>query len=67
MKNKMLISMIILLSLLGIIGFTYSFFSTSITGEERQNTVSAGTLKLEYIDGNGVSLLKRIQDKVQLK
>ena len=56
MNKKILIGIVISVLLLGVIGLSYSFFSVSVTGEGRQNTVTAGTLELQYIDGNGVSL-----------
>ncbi|MBQ4262728.1 MAG: hypothetical protein IJB83_00595, partial [Bacilli bacterium] len=56
MNKKTLIGIVIGILLLGVIRFSYSFFSVSVTGEGRQNTVTAGTLELQYIDGNGVSL-----------
>ena len=56
MNKKITLGIIIGLSLLGIIGFTYSFFSVNITGEGKENVVTAGTLELEYLDGPGISL-----------
>ena len=56
MNKKILIGIVMSVLLLGVIGLSYSFFSVSVTGEGRQNTVTAGTLELQYIDGNGVSL-----------
>ena len=56
MNKKILIGIVISVLLLGVIGLSYSFFSVSVTGEGSQNTVTAGTLELQYIDGNGVSL-----------
>ena len=56
MNKKILIGIVISVLLLGVIGLSYSFFSVSVTGEGRQNTVTAGTLELQYIDGTGVSL-----------
>ena len=56
MNKKILIGIVISVLLLGVIGLSYSFFSVSVTGEGRQNVVTAGTLELQYIDGNGVSL-----------
>ncbi|MBQ4262699.1 MAG: hypothetical protein IJB83_00445 [Bacilli bacterium] len=58
MNKKILIGIVIGVLLLGVIGFSYSFFTTSIIGTGQENTVTAGTLELQYIDGPGVSLSK---------
>ena len=56
MNKKITLGIVIGVLLIGTIGFTYSFFSTSITGEGQENIVTAGTLKLVYKDGDEVTL-----------
>lgn len=56
MNKKILIGIVIGVLLLGVIGFSYSFFTTSIIGTGQENTVTAGTLKLTYRDGQAITL-----------
>ena len=56
MNKKITLGIVIGVLLIATIGFTYSFFSTSITGEGQENIVTAGTLKLVYKDGQEVTL-----------
>lgn len=41
--------------LLGIIGLTYGYFDLIIDGAGKNNVVTAGSLKIKYIDGDAVS------------
>ena len=54
--NKKMIIILVFVLLIGSTGFTYSFFSTRITGEGEENIVTAGTLQLVYKDGQEVKL-----------
>ena len=56
MNKKITLGIVIGVLLIATIGFTYSFFSTSITGEGEENIVTAGTLQLVYKDGDEVIL-----------
>ena len=56
MNKKITLGIVIGVLLIATIGFTYSFFSTSITGEGKENIVTAGTLRLVYKDGQEVTL-----------
>ena len=53
-KNKRLINIFIILiivtSLLGVIGFTYSYFTLEIDGTGKDIVMSTGDLRLEYLD-----------------
>ncbi|MBQ4262775.1 MAG: carboxypeptidase regulatory-like domain-containing protein [Bacilli bacterium] len=56
--NKKLIymTMIYVMLFIATISFAYAFFSISLNGDGKENVVTAGTLRLEYLDGPGVSL-----------
>ena len=52
MKNsivKIVIILLIIASMLGVIGFTYSYFSLEIEGNSKEVSVTTGNLKLQYI------------------
>lgn len=59
MKNNIIkLSIIIIISLftLAVIGFSYAYFSTEITGEGKYVTLDTATLKLKYTDNTVLSL-----------
>lgn len=60
-NNKRIINIFILLfivtSLLGVIGFTYSYFSLEVEGKPKDMVMNTGDLKLEYLDNTDLSLV----------
>lgn len=63
MKNsivKIVIILLIIASMLGVIGFTYSYFSLEIEGNSKEVTVTTGNLKLQYIDNTELNLIDAV-------
>ena len=63
MKNsivKIVIILLIIASMLGVIGFTYSYFSLDIEGNSKEVTVTTGNLKLQYIDNTELNLIDAV-------
>ena len=59
MKNrviKILMILIIVTSVLGVIGFSYAYFSTEVKGEGKNIVLETGDLKLRYTDDSSMSL-----------
>ena len=59
MNNKrvnVLVLLIIFTSLLGVIGFTYSYFSLEVDGSSKDIIMNTGDLRLKYEDNNILSL-----------
>ncbi|MGN1028494.1 MAG: BspA family leucine-rich repeat surface protein [Bacilli bacterium] len=46
--------------MLGVIGFTYSYFSLEIEGNSKEVTVTTGNLKLQYIDNTELNLIDAV-------
>ena len=64
--TKMTILTIILLTILGVIGFSYAYFSTDINGEGKYITLDTAGLKLRYTDAATMSLNNAIPgDKIE--
>ncbi len=51
MRTKIIVISSVILLLLGVIGFSYSFFSLTVTGTGNNVTVSSTTIHLTYTDG----------------
>lgn len=63
MKNsivKIVIILLIIASMLGVIGFTYSYFSLEIEWNSKEVTVTTGNLKLQYIDNTELNLIDAV-------
>ena len=59
MKNrvmKILMILVIVTSVLGVIGFSYAYFSTEVKGESKNIVLETGDLKLRYTDDSSMSL-----------
>ena len=59
MKNRVIKILIILFSItsvLGVIGFSYAYFSTEVKGEGKNIVLETGDLKLRYTDDSSMSL-----------
>ena len=59
MKNRAIKILIILFSItsvLGVIGFSYAYFSTEVKGEGKNIVLETGDLKLRYTDDSSMSL-----------
>ena len=59
MKNRVIKILIILFSItsvLGVIGFSYAYFSTEVKGEGKNIVLETGNLKLRYTDDSSMSL-----------
>ena len=64
--TKITILTIILLTILGVIGFSYAFFNTGVSGEGKYITLDAAELKLRYTDDVTMSLNNVIPgDKIE--
>ncbi|MCI7084232.1 MAG: BspA family leucine-rich repeat surface protein [Tenericutes bacterium] len=64
--TKITILTIILLTILGVIGFSYAYFSTDINGEGKYITLDTAGLKLRYTDDVTMSLNNAIPgDKIE--
>ena len=48
--------LIIIISVLGVIGFSYAYFSTEVKGEGKNIVLETGDLKLRYTDDSSMSL-----------
>ena len=59
-NNRLIIKFILILlviaSVLGIIGFTYSYFSLEVEGEPKDIVMNTGDLRLEYLDDTELKL-----------
>lgn len=55
MNKKLLIGIVVVL-LLSVVGYSFAFITTNITGEGQENIVTATTLQLVYKDGQEVKL-----------
>ena len=56
MNKKIILIISISFLLLATIGFTYAFFTVTVTGEVSDEIVETGTLSLHYTDGQEISL-----------
>ena len=70
MKNKLITNIIVLMltitSILGIIGFSYAYFNTGVSGEGKYITLDTAELKLRYTDDVTMSLNNAIPgDKIE--
>ena len=70
MKNKLITNIIVLMltitSILGIIGFSYAYFNTDVSGEGKYITLDTAELKLRYTDDVTMSLTNAIPgDKIE--
>ena len=70
MKNKLITNIIVLMltitSILGIIGFSYAYFNTGVSGEGKYITLDTAELKLRYTDDVTMSLTNAIPgDKIE--
>ena len=64
--TKMTILTIILLTILGVIGFSYAYFNTGVSGEGKYITLDTAGLKLRYTDAATMSLNNAIPgDKIE--
>lgn len=69
---KFMIIILIIASILGIIGFSYAYFSLEIEGTPKDLIVTTGDLRLKYIDGAELSLTNAvpgdyIEKEIQVK
>lgn len=53
---KFLLILLVITSVLGVIGFTYSYFSLEIEGQSKDIVMNIGDLRLEYLDDTKLSL-----------
>ena len=58
--TKFMIIILIIASILGIIGFSYAYFSLEIEGTPKDLIVTTGDLRLKYIDGAELSLTNAV-------
>ena len=64
--TKITILTIILLTILGVIGFSYAYFNTGVSGEGKYITLDTAGLKLRYTDAATMSLNNAIPgDKIE--
>ena len=64
--TKITILTIILLTILGVIGFSYAYFNTDVNGEGKYITLNTAELKLRYTDDVTMSLTNAIPgDKIE--
>lgn len=55
-KRKKLVIQILILTLFISTGLSYAFFTANVDGNSRQTVVTTGNMKIEYSDGENVSL-----------
>lgn len=64
--TKITILTIMLLTILGVIGFSYAYFSTDVNGDGKYITLDTAELKLRYTDDVTMSLTNAIPgDKIE--
>ncbi len=64
--TKITILTVMLLTILGVIGFSYAFFNTGVSGEGKYITLNTAELKLRYTDDVTMSLNNAIPgDKIE--
>ena len=64
--TKITILTVMLLTILGVIGFSYAFFNTGVSGEGKYMTLDTAELKLRYTDDVTMSLTNAIPgDKIE--
>ena len=64
--TKITILTIMLLTILGVIGFSYAYFSTDVNGEGKYITLDTAELRLKYTDAATMSLTNAIPgDKIE--
>ena len=64
--TKITILTVMLLTILGVIGFSYAYFSTDVNGEGKYITLDTAELKLRYTDDVTMSLTNAIPgDKIE--
>ncbi len=57
---KLILILLVIISVLGVVGFTYSYFSLEVEGEPKDIVMNTGDLRLEYLDDTKLSLEKAL-------
>ena len=55
-KKMVYMTMICVMLFITTISFAYAFFSISLNGDGKENVVTAGSLSIEYVDGQEIIL-----------